>query len=78
MGSKSKTLEKFESQADSSSEDKYENRPKPNDFIAFLPWACNQYQLDSEVVVTKLNLSKRKSTLPMCYIDKSGNFISSY
>ncbi|CAH2237354.1 uncharacterized protein LOC120634634 [Pararge aegeria] len=31
-----------------------ENRPSPNDFINFLPWACNQFQMDSTIVIAKV------------------------
>ncbi|XP_045507542.1 uncharacterized protein LOC123703535 [Colias croceus] len=36
-----------------SEDDCGEKKPLPDDFCAFLPWACNQYQLDFLVVITR-------------------------
>lgn len=29
------------------------NRPNPEDFDQYLPWACGQLQVDAEILVTK-------------------------
>ncbi|XP_045779747.1 uncharacterized protein LOC123877236 [Maniola jurtina] len=48
------TAKSLERLTQSETEEVKDNRPQPNDFCSFLPWACNQYQLESTVVITKV------------------------
>ncbi|XP_052745381.1 uncharacterized protein LOC112056619 [Bicyclus anynana] len=35
-------------------EEKQDNRPRPDDLINFLPWACGQYQMGKPIIFTKI------------------------
>lgn len=42
----------------SADEQQSDSRPRPDDFSNYLPWACNQLQLDATIIINKVVQSR--------------------